>query len=248
MARLYEELAEWWPLFSPPSHYAEEAAFVATHLRGAVSGPCLTLLELGCGGGNNASHLSAEFRLTLTDLSPAMVRVSQRLNPEAEHHVGDMRSLRLGRQFDAVLVHDAVCYMTTREDLRQAIETAWLHCRPGGAVYFFPDFLQENFAPGTEDGGEDAPDGRGLRYLAWTHDPDPADSTYVSDYAFLLRLPDGSVEAHYERHTEGLFSRQEWLTLLHEAGFQARAIPFTHSEVELDSLEHFLAAKPLSSP
>ncbi len=29
-----------------------------------------------------------------------------------------------GRQFDAVFVHDAICYMATESDLRKAIETA----------------------------------------------------------------------------------------------------------------------------
>jgi hypothetical protein len=27
--KLYDELAEWWPLFSAPEDYAEEAAFFA---------------------------------------------------------------------------------------------------------------------------------------------------------------------------------------------------------------------------
>ena len=36
-----------------------------------VVGPeARTLLELGSGGGNNASHLKARFECTLTDLSP----------------------------------------------------------------------------------------------------------------------------------------------------------------------------------
>ena len=52
----------------------------------------------------------------------------------------------------------AVCYMTTEADLRRAMETAWVHCRPGGAVLFAPDYVRENF-PGavTDDGGCDEP-------------------------------------------------------------------------------------------
>ena len=40
------------------------------------------------------------------------------------HHVGDLRSVRLGETFDAVLVHDAIDYMTTEVELRAAFETA----------------------------------------------------------------------------------------------------------------------------
>ena len=51
-----------------------------------------------------------------------MLALSRALNPECEHLAGDMRTLRLGRVFDAVFVHDAVCYMTTRADLREFIQ------------------------------------------------------------------------------------------------------------------------------
>ena len=49
--------------------------------------------------------------------------------------------------------------MTVRlEDLRAAIETAHLHCRPGGAALFAPDHLRENYRPSTDCGGCDGED------------------------------------------------------------------------------------------
>ncbi len=143
--KLYRELASWWPLLSAPEDYAEEAAFYQRAIIDACARPPETLLELGSGGGNNASHLKARFRMTLTDLSPDMLKVSEALNPECEHIQGDMRTLGSGREFDAVFVHDAVCYLTTEEDVRAAIETAYVHCRPGGAALFCPDYVRENY-------------------------------------------------------------------------------------------------------
>ena len=64
-------------------------------------------------------------------------------------------------EVDAVFVHDAVAYMTTEADLRQVIETAFAHCRPGGIALFIPDHTAENFQPVTDHGGSDGPDGRG---------------------------------------------------------------------------------------
>jgi hypothetical protein len=161
-----------------------------------------------------------------------MLAVSAALNPECEHVPGDMRSVRLGRSFDAVFVQDAVCYLTTERDLRAAIETAYLHCAPGGAALFAPDYLRENFvAPSSDHGGSDGPE-RGLRYLEWVWDPDPGDTTYVVDYAFLLRERDGSVHVDHDRHVEGLFPRATWLELLAGAGFAPRAVPFVHSELD----------------
>lgn len=222
--RFYAELAEWWPLFSPPSHYVEEASDLLARLSVSGHGARPTLLELGSGGGSLAFHLASRFDLTLTDPAPGMLAESRRVNPSAEHIEGDMRTLRLGRTFDVVLLHDAVMYMTTPEDLRAALDTAATHCRPGGTVAVLPDFVRETFEPGLDTGGEDGPDGRAFRYLAWTRDPVPADTTYHVDYAFLLQGPDGRVTVEHDRHVEGLFARADWLRWLAEAGLPAEAI------------------------
>ena len=242
MPKLYEELASWWPLLSPPADYEEEAAFYGRTLAAACERPPLTLLELGSGGGNNASYLKARFEMVLVEPSAGMRAVSRALNPECEHVEGDMRTVRLRRQFDGVFVHDAVCYMTTESDLRMAFDTAFVHCKPGGAALFAPDFVCENFRPATEHGGTDGQE-RGLRYIEWTWDPDPSDSTYFADYAYLLRSSDGTVRVEHDRHIEGLFGRADWLRLLSEAGFQARAVPFEHSELTPGSHEVFVARR-----
>lgn len=221
--RLYGELASWWPLISPPEEYAEEAAFAASLLRTA-NPPARTVLELGSGGGNNAFHLKNEFEMTLVDLSDEMLRVSRQLNPDCDHLRGDMRTLRLGRSFDAVFVHDAIDYMITEADLRDAAGTAYEHCRQGGVAVLVPDNIAENFEPSTDYGGQDAPDGRGARYLSWSSDPDPTDTRTHADYAFLLRETDGVVEVVHDTHEFGLFPRALWLRVLSDVGFRARSV------------------------
>lgn len=239
--KLYRELADWWPLLSAPADYAEEAAFYQQTLIEACERPPDTLLELGSGGGNNASYLKRRFQMVLVDRSPQMLDVSRRLNPECEHVEGDMRSVRLDREFDAVFVHDAVAYLTTEADLRQAMATAFAHCRPGGAALFAPDYVRETFHPSTEHGGHDG-ESRALRYLAWSWDPDPTDTEYVTDFAYLLREGDGSVHVEYDRHVEGLFSRADWLRLLAEVGFEASMVHFDLAE-EAVGLEVFVGRK-----
>jgi SAM-dependent methyltransferase len=223
--RLYDDLAAWWPLLSPPEEYEGEARDLLARLGPEAAREGATLLELGSGGGSFASHLKRYFRLTLTDVSPAMLAVSRTVNPECEHLAGDMRTLRLDRRFDLVLIHDAIMYAITPDDVRAALRTAALHCRPGGLVAILPDYVRETFEPETDHGGRDAADGRGLRYLEWTWDPDPDDDTYLVDYAFLLRHGDGTVNVEHDRHVEGLFSRMRWLEWMSEAGLTARGEP-----------------------
>jgi trans-aconitate methyltransferase len=240
--RFYGDLATWWPLISPPEEYEEEAAFLATVLRSA-SIPVHEVVELGSGGGHNASHLKSSFSMTLVDGSDEMLAVSRALNPECEHVRGDMRTIRLDRTFDAVLVHDAIDYMVSETDLVQAIDTAFLLCRPGGVAVFVPDDTAETFEESSDHGGSDGGDGGGVRYLEWSWDPDPTDQSTVTQYAFLLRDPDGHVTVVHEAHQLGLFSRADWLRLLAAAGFAPAAIPEVTTE-DRSPRELFVGRRP----
>lgn len=229
--KLYDELAQWWPLLSSPVEYKEEATFFTQTLNSFSNSPVKTLLELGSGGGNNASHLKAHFQCTLVDLSAGMIEVSKALNPECEHFVDDMRTVRLGRQFDAVFIHDAIEYMTSRNDLRSALETAYVHCKPGGVALFVPDQTKEQLKPETDCGGHDGDD-RGLRYLEWQWDPDPSDDTYTVDYTYTLREGLDNITVEHDRHVLGVFERQVWIDLISSVGFEVSVVPFEHSELE----------------
>jgi SAM-dependent methyltransferase len=219
--KLYTGLAKWWPLFSAPADYAEEAAWIIEAFAETLGRSPAHILELGSGGGNTASHLSKIARMTLVDVNEEMLAVSRLLNPNADHFVGDMRDVRLGTTFDAVLIHDAIMYMTTQRDLESALATARAHVREDGILLVMPDHVAETLEAGTDSGGHDASDGsgRGVRYLQWTHAAEPGAATFMVDYAILVREADGSVELHHDRHEEGVFPRAVWLEAFARARF-----------------------------
>jgi SAM-dependent methyltransferase len=218
--RVYGDLAEWWPLISPPEEYADEGAHLA-RLFAAAAPPVREVLDLGSGGGHVACYLKQRLTLTLVDLSEQMLAVSRRLNPECAHVRGDMRTIRLGRQFDGVLVHDAIDYMTGQDDLRQVIATAFAHCRPGGLAAFVPDHIADTFRAGSGGGGGSDDAGRQASFREWTWDPDPADDWVQAEYEFVLRAADGTVQVVREEHRLGAFGRHAWLRMLEDAGFEA---------------------------
>jgi SAM-dependent methyltransferase len=239
--KLYGELAPWFHLLTAPEEYAPEAELYYRLLSEACEGPLRSALELGSGGGNNASHLKAHLELTLVDRSPQMLELSRSLNPECRHVEGDMRSVRLEETFDAVFVHDAIAYITTEADLVATIETARAHCRPGGAALFVPDYVRDRFEPREGTGGHDGSD-RALRYLEWVWDPDPADTVYLADFAYLLRDESGEVRCVHDRHVCGVFPRTTWLELLEAAGFRARS-HLTSDSDEPAGAELFVASR-----
>ena len=221
--RLYNELAHLWPVISPPEDYAEEAA----HWRGAIRdnlGPGRHhLLELGVGGGHNLSHLTSEFQATAVDISPQMLELSRQLNAEVDHHLGDMRTVRLGRKFDAVLIHDAIAYMLTEDDLRAAFTTAREHLNEGGLLLVAPDLVRDEFT--------------GAAVLTWSSkkgdieaeieeritDPDPTDTMVESVFTYTIK-ESGSRRVERDKHISGIFPIAAWSRLLEEAGFQVERI------------------------
>jgi SAM-dependent methyltransferase len=240
----YGDLARWWPLISPPSEYEDESEYVAALLKRARI-PVQSIVEFGSGGGHVAFHLKDEFEhMVLVDLSDEMLTVSRQLNPECEHVRDDMRTARLGRVFDAVLVYDAIDYMVTEEDLGRTLATAFIHCRPGGVGLFVPDHIVENFETATDHGGSDAPDGRGVRYLEWTTDRDPTDTVIETAYAFLLREAGGHIDLVHETHQTGLFPRATWLRLIAEVGFEPETV-VEETKEDRTPRELFLAHRPL---
>ena len=147
-----------------------------------------------------------------------------------------MRTLRLGRSFDAVIIRDAIGYMTTEADLRAALETAWAHLRPGGVAIFLPDWVREGYRPHTEHGGSDDGD-RGLRYLEWDRRIEPDGHTVKADYVIVTREVD-EIKIYHEVHTLGIFARTTWLDLLVGIGYEPRHL------VGAVGLDIFIGVRP----
>jgi SAM-dependent methyltransferase len=226
--RLYGDLAWLWPLWGGPGDYADYCRHVTELVRRYARVPVGTLLNLGCGGGKNLCNLKRDLAVTGVDRSPAMLALARGLNPEVQLQQGDMRTLDLGRDFDAVLLDDGVSYMTSREDLRQALETAWRHLAPGGVLVVTPDATRETFVQNRTEsaigGGLDGdPE---VVFIENVYDPDPADDHYEATLVFLIR-ESGALRVETDRHTLGLFAMEVWRETLAEVGFETHEAPYT---------------------
>ena len=216
--RLYNELAYLWPIISPPDEYKVEADIWRQALWDKLGPGRHQLLELGVGGGHNLSHLAGDFQATAVDISPQMLSLSMKLNPGVEHHRGDMRTVRLGRTFDAVLIHDAISYMLTEDDLRATFVTAKAHLRPGGVLVVAPEWVREVFkSPSVFHWVRNQGDVE-VTIQEYLHDPDPADTEIESIFTYTIK-ENGSVRVEKDTHTTGLFPMGTWTELLEEAGF-----------------------------
>src|SRR5437879_12298739 len=116
--KLYDELAEWWPIMAGPAEFREEALFFDRLLSKSSNPPPRTVLDLGSGSGNIAFHLKAHFAMTLVDMSPQMMAVNRAANPECAHLPGPLRNLGLSRTIAAYFVHAPACDTPHRTHVR----------------------------------------------------------------------------------------------------------------------------------
>lgn len=140
----FDLYAAYYDLLYRDKDYASEARYVDCRVR-AVLPTASQLLELGCGTGGHAVEMA---RLGYTvhgvDLSPAMVEraayrrlESQALPARLSFEQGDVRSVRVGRRFDAVIsLFHVISYQTSNADLAAAFSTARAHLDRGGVFVF----------------------------------------------------------------------------------------------------------------
>ena len=152
-----------------------------------------------------------------------MLEISKSLNPHTIHHLGDMRTIRLGRTFDVVTIHDAVNYMVTEEDLRAAIKTAQAHLDPGGLVLLAPDCLRDTFSGSRVVDWTRETEDSNVTFIEYVAQPSPDATTLESVFVFIINR-DGDIQVEVDRHTSGLFPKTLWLQALSDAGLQAEYV------------------------
>ncbi len=223
--RLYADLAWLWPIISPPQDYVSEAGEFIEAIHQHARFEVKTLLDLGCGGGHNDHALQERFQVTGVDLSEAMLSLARRLNPEVTYLVGDLRTVRLGQLFDAVVIADAITYMLDEADLRAAFATAFAHLKPGGVFITYveetPDRFQQN---GTSTSTRVQGDLE-VVLIENDYDPDPSDTIYEMTFVYLIRQA-GQLRIETDHHLGGIFPLQTWVRCMEEVGFEVRVLDF----------------------
>lgn len=135
--------ADQYDMLYGDKDYETECDMLEEVFRRYAQGPVHTILDLGCGTGNHAIPLARRgYHITGIDRSVEMLNHAQQ-KVEANlksgpFHLpnfvqGDVRSVDLGQQFDAVLMMFAVLgYQLTNEDVLAALRTIHRHLKPDG--------------------------------------------------------------------------------------------------------------------
>jgi len=143
----FDRYAAYYDTLYHDKDYEAECDFLEQVFTRYAQGPIRTILDLGCGSGGHALPFARRgYVVTGVDRSEEMLHIAQSKVAELAtssgqrsvvFHQGDIRTLELGRTFDAVIAMFAVIsYQTTNEDLLAVFRTARRHLSPGGLFVF----------------------------------------------------------------------------------------------------------------
>jgi SAM-dependent methyltransferase len=180
-----------------------------------------TILDLGCGTGVHAHELARRgYEVVGVDRSEAMLESARRGTTTAAFMQGDLRSVDLGRPFDAVVLLFAVLgYQLSNADVLAGLATARHHLEQGGLlgfdVWYGPAVLAQH--PSTRTRTVNWGDRQLVRRSSGTLDA----GRHVVRVDFELTTGDGQgeqlvVEAHEMRY----FFADELKHYLEESGFE----------------------------
>lgn len=95
-----------------------------------------SILDFGCGTGRDLDYLAKRCPDCVgVDYLPAMVGYAKQQRPSIDFRVGDMRSLRLGRTFHAIVSFGyAIANIHANADLDCVVATYAAHCEPGALL------------------------------------------------------------------------------------------------------------------
>lgn len=143
--QVFANYARYYDLLYCDKDYAAEAQYVHELLQNHAPGTS-SILELGCGSGIHATLLAQQgYQVYGVDLSADMLgQAYSRLSSlptevasRLDFSQGDIRTIRLDKQFDAVIsLFHVMSYQTRNEDLQSVFATVKSHLKPGGTLIF----------------------------------------------------------------------------------------------------------------
>jgi SAM-dependent methyltransferase len=182
-----------------------------------------TLLDVACGTGAHLAELRQRYEVEGADLSPAMLAVARERLPGVPLHQADMRTLDLGRRFDAVIcLFSSIGYVTDPTEMRSTVARLAAHVAPGGVLildgWVRPDEWRESFRPEPDIARDEA-----TLVVRLAHSRREGNVTAM-DMHHLVQTAQG-IDYFVERHRLALTATADYVSAVESAGLAARVIP-----------------------
>ena len=217
-ARIYDLLYVGSGIKDYPAESAE--------LHRIIQGACptaKTLLDVACGTGAHLVEMQRWYAVEGVDLSPAMLAVARTRLPGVPLHEADMRTLALGKTFDAVTcLFSSIGYMTDLVEMRAAVARLARHVAPGGALILDGWIRPDNWLDNRRADPDVAHDSD-VTVVRQSFSRREGSITEL-DMHHLVQT-DAGIEYFTETHRLRLTETADYVAAVSDAGLEARVIP-----------------------
>ncbi|SFT33908.1 Methyltransferase domain-containing protein [Geodermatophilus amargosae] len=196
-----------------------------------------SLLDVGCGTGQHLQRLRQWYEVEGLDLDGGLLNIARQRCPGVPFHEASMVDFDLPRRFDVVTcLFSAIAYVQTVEDMSRTVTTMARHLEPGGLLVVEPWFEPGRYWTDTITANHyDS----AQQKICWMYTSKRDGDVSVLDIQYLVGTPD-RVEHLVEQHRLGLFTKEQHLKALGDAGLEEA----TFDEQGLVGRGLYVATKP----
>lgn len=220
---MFVESAEFYDAIYSFKDYATEAEQITGLIR-AAQPAARTVLDVACGTGEHARLLVEKhgFEVDGLDINAKLLAIAREKNPTSHFYEADMREFSLGGTYDAIIcLFSAIGYLTTLEQIEQALSCFRKHLKPGGVT-----LVEPWFAPGMLDTSrvsKNTATYQGRSVIRNSHITVEGRISCIH-FSYEIETPEG-IQHATEVHQLGLFTPKEIGAAFQAAGFAASFDP-----------------------
>jgi ubiquinone/menaquinone biosynthesis C-methylase UbiE len=217
---LHNKLAKYYDRVYSFKDYLDEAVRLQNLIIKYSESGGNTLLDVACGTGLHLKHLKDDFSCTGVDVSKAMLKIARKNVKEVTFKEADMKTLRLGKQFDVILcLLSSIGYVKTAASLEKTIWNFSKHLKKGGLALIEPSHAKSAYVSGepriTTYDGKEAKIAR-INYTNFRQ------ATAVLNMHILIAERGKDAKYFVDRHELGLFGINNTVRIMKAAGLKSK--------------------------
>jgi SAM-dependent methyltransferase len=217
---LHGKLAKYYDKINSYRDYLDEAVRLQNLIIKYAESGGNALLDVACGTGLHLKYLKDDFFCVGVDASKAMLKIARKNAPDVPFKEGDMRTLKLGKQFDVVTcLLSSIGYVKTEANLQRTIRNFSLHLKKGGVALIEPSYADAAYVKG--EPRLSTFDGKDTK-IARINVTKIRTATALLSMHFIIA--DRGKEAAYvvDKHELGLFGINRTLKIMTATGLKSR--------------------------
>lgn len=214
----WKDLATYYDeLYVKPKQYQKEVQQVMTFSQHYLQSGGKTLLDVACGTGGHITYLQEYFQVSGVDLSESMLGVAQKKFPHLSFYRGNMIDFSLDKQFDIITcMYGSIGFVKTYTNLKLTLKNMARHLIPGGLAIIVPWSTTESFK---EKIVVDAVKHPHIRIARMENVKRKATNLVEITFHHLVGK-DGQVKYYTQCMEVGLFSHDDYISAIQDAGLQ----------------------------